>query len=192
MEKKEARRIVREAIERMTWTERAAAADAICRRLLDLPEVRKAQTIMAYLPLPDELDTRPFLRAIFTSGRRLYVPHTDVRGKRMWPLRLTALDDLRTGDYGIREPRTVETCRPEEIDLVLVPGRAFDRQGNRLGRGGGFYDRFMGSPGFRAVRCAAAFACQVLDEVPHAPHDLPVEILVTERETLRFGRRDVG
>jgi len=79
-----------------------------------------------------------------------------------------------------------ETCTVSEIDLLLVPARAFDGSGNRLGRGAGFYDRFMAAPEFRATRCGVSFDCQILDEVPHNPFDIPVQILVTENRTLRF------
>jgi 5-formyltetrahydrofolate cyclo-ligase len=65
---------------------------------------------------------------------------------------------------------------------------AYDRQGGRLGRGGGYYDRFLGQPGLRAVRCGLAFAEQVVDELPTAPHDQPVDIVVTDQEVLRFNR----
>jgi len=186
MEKEEARRLVRQAVHRLTPAERRAASERICRALLDLPELRAAATIMAYLPMPDELDTRPFVRALLATGRRLYLPRTETGARRMYPVRLISLERLRKGDYGILEPDDDETCSPADLDFVLVPGRAFDRSGHRLGRGAGYYDRFMSDPTFHAVRCGAAFACQVLEEVPHAPHDLPVDLLVTECGTLRF------
>jgi len=94
--------------------------------------------------------------------------------------------DLAPGVYGILEPQSSEVVEPGAIDFVLVPARGFDRHGNRLGRGGGYYDRYMSHPDFRALRCGIAFAVQLLDTLPHDEHDLPVHLLLTEGGTLRF------
>jgi len=187
MEKKEARRQVREAVRRLTAADRAEKSAAIRLRLNALPELRAAQAVMAFLPMPDELDTVPILADLLAAGKRVYVPRTFVRERRMFPVRLSDLGKLRQGEYGILEPETEETCAADALDFVIVPGRAFDRKGNRLGRGAGFYDEFMAQAGFQAIRCGVAFACQVLDEIPHTENDLPVAILVTEDETLRCG-----
>lgn len=184
--KKEARRRIREVIEGLTEEERRAKSERIRERLRELPELREARVVMGFLPMPDELDTRPILADLIANGKRVYVPRTFVRERRMVPVRLTDLGRLRAGGYDIPEPDSDETCRADEVDFIFVPARAFDRRGNRLGRGAGFYDRFMASDGFRATRCGIGFACQVLETVPHQTHDLPVEILVTEDETLRF------
>ena len=187
MEKKEARREVGQAVRRLTAAERAEKSAAIRSRLSTLPELRQAQAVMGFLPMPDELDTRPILADLLAAGKRVYVPRTFVRARRMIPVRLTDLGKLRQGEFNILEPESEETCAVAELDFIIVPGRAFDRTGNRLGRGAGFYDQFMAQKGFRAVRCGVAFACQVLDEIPHAQHDLPVNVLVPEDETLHFG-----
>lgn len=186
MEKKEARRQIREAVRRLTAGQRAEKSAAIRRRLRGLPELRQARVVMGFLPLPDELDTRPILADLLAAGKRVYVPRTFVRERRMVPVRLADLGKLRVGEYDIPEPETDETCAADALDFILVPGRAFDRSGNRLGRGAGFYDEFMAQPGFRAVRCGVAFACQVLPEISHNEKDLPVTILVTDEEILRF------
>jgi 5-formyltetrahydrofolate cyclo-ligase len=186
MEKKAARRQIRQSVRRLTAAERAEKSAAIRLRLNALPELRRAQVVMGFLPMPDELDTLPILADLLAAGKRVYVPRTFVRERRMIPVRLADLGKLRRGEYGILEPETEETCAIGELDFVIVPGRAFDRKGNRLGRGAGFYDEFMAQEGFRAIRCGVAFACQVLDEIPHGDTDLPVQHLVTEEETLRF------
>ena len=186
MEKKETRRQVREAVRRLTAEQRAQKSAVIRRRLRELPELREAQVVMGFLPMPDELDTRPVLADLLAAGKRVYVPRTFLRERRMVPVRLTDLGKLRRGEYDILEPETEETCSAGEIDFVIVPGRAFDRSGNRLGRGAGFYDEFMAQPDFRAIRCGVAFACQVLPEIPHNEKDLPVDILVTEENAVRL------
>jgi 5-formyltetrahydrofolate cyclo-ligase len=80
----------------------------------------------------------------------------------------------------IREPLPeCPVVPPSEIDLILIPGLAFDRTGRRLGRGGGFYDRFLADPGLRATRCGVLFDCQLLPEIPADPHDIRVDFLAT-------------
>jgi len=176
----------------MSAAERAEESEAVRQRAMELPELLSAQSVMAFLPMPDELDTRPILSDLLRAGKRVYVPRTFVTEKRMIPVRLRDLDRLRVGEYNIAEPDGDEPCRPEEIDFIFVPARAYDLHGNRLGRGAGFYDRFMASDGFRAVRCGIGFDCQLLDQVPHAPHDLPVHIVVTKSRIHRGGTTDDG
>jgi 5-formyltetrahydrofolate cyclo-ligase len=161
-------------------------SEAIRKRLNALPELRQAQAIMGFLPMPDELNTRPVLADLLAAGKRVYVPRTFVHERRMMPVRLTDLGKLRRGEFDILEPETEETCAVSELDFVIVPGRAFDRNGNRLGRGGGFYDKLLSQSDLHARRCGVAFACQVLPEIPHDEKDRPVMLLVTENETLRF------
>ena len=76
--------------------------------------------------------------------------------------------------------------RPQDIDLIVAPALAIDRHGRRLGRGGGYYDKFLAQPALRATICAFVFAEQLLDDLPHLPHDQPVDMVVTDAEVLRF------
>ena len=186
MEKAEARRQIQELIEGLTPAERAAKSQAIRKRFGELEEVRAAQTVLGFMPMPDEVDTRPILEDLLAAGKRVFLPRSSKEDRCIIPIRLRSLDALREGMYGILEPDSEETCSPSELDVIMVPARGFDQQGNRLGRGAGYYDRFMAQSGFRALRCGVAFACQVLPEIPCAPHDLPVQLLVTESETLRL------
>ena len=98
-------------------------------------------------------------------------------------------DQMVVTSNGIREPAREETWPLEEIDLVVVPALAYDRLGNRLGRGGGFYDRFLARLEMRTVVCGLAFAQQVVEELPTHATDHPVDLLVTDEEVLRFHHR---
>ena len=95
-------------------------------------------------------------------------------------------EGIAAGAYGIREPISNEAFPPEQIDLIVVPAMAFGADGARLGRGGGFYDRFLSQPDLRAATCGLAFHEQVLDAVPTGEHDCPVMVVVTDKEVLRF------
>ena len=95
-------------------------------------------------------------------------------------------DGLVEGRFGIREPGSGSPRPFEDIDLIVVPALAYDRTGGRLGRGGGFYDRFLARDDMRAVRCGLGFDEQVTEQLPTHAHDLPVAIVVTDRQVLRF------
>lgn len=169
----------------MTSVERRRQAEAVRRRLRDLPEVSAAQRVMAFLSMDDELDTSAIIEDGIAAGRAVYAPRTLTRDRRMIPVRLRSLADAREGAYGIAEPEGEETCAPEDLDLVFVPALAYDRAGRRLGRGAGYYDRFMASPGFHALRMGIGYDCQLIDCVPTEGHDLPVQVVVTAREVAR-------
>jgi 5-formyltetrahydrofolate cyclo-ligase len=185
-----AKRTVRERVlaARDAWpaAERAAAALAIVERLVALPSFAAARTVQLTLPFGSEWDTLPLVRAALAAGRTVVLPRVDV-GARMLALHAIRdpVADVAPGYRGIAEPGPqCPLVAPDAIDWVLVPGVAFDAAGGRLGYGGGFYDRLL--PLFaRAVpRIAGAFALQLVTRVPAAAHDLSVDAIVTERQTI--------
>lgn len=185
MEKAEAREEIRRRVEGLTADQKADASARIREHLAQLPELQRASTVLLFLSMPDEVDTLPIVADALAAGKTVAVPKVDTRRKVMDACVLRDLDrDLAPGVFGILEPVSAEVIEPGAIDFILVPARAFDRHGNRLGRGGGYYDRYMSHPAFRALRCGIAFAAQLLDALPHDEHDLPVHALVTERGVL--------
>ena len=168
-------------------TVRAAAAASIVDHLLRLPSVFTARTLCAYVGLEHEIDTAPFLAAVLGQGRRLLLPRVvDVESRTRRHLVLHQVGDVdrdtRPGRWGIREPDPARcpAIDPLEVDLVLLPGVAFDRRGGRLGHGAGFYDRLLTGLRPECLRVAAAFSLQVVAEVPLEPHDQCFQRLVTE------------
>ena len=160
-----------------------------CEALISLPEFRDARAVMLYMPLAGELDTAAAAAAAWRGGKTVVVPKADYERRQMIAVVCRSLDDAFVRDrYGIREPSAPEPWPAARIDLIAVPGLAFDRSGARLGRGGGFYDRFLAAADLRAVLCGLAFDEQVLGELPTEGHDRPVDLLVTDKETLRFRR----
>jgi 5-formyltetrahydrofolate cyclo-ligase len=184
MEKAEARREVERRIAALTAEQRADASARIRQRIAELREFLRARTVMMFATMPDEVDTLPIIEDALAAGKTVVLPHVN-RGVGEMDARVVrdVARDLVLGTFGIPEPRDCPVAGPDSIDFVLVPGRAFDRQGNRLGRGGGYYDRFLAR--IDAVRCGCVFAAQVLDAVPHAEHDLPVDVIVTEDVVIR-------
>ena len=160
--------------------ERRARSAALLARLLDLPQWKRARTVHLFASFGSEVDTLPLLRALLAEGRRAVLPR--VAGRRLLQHCLLRYEaDLVPGAYSIPEPgpRCPE-LPPAEVELVLVPGVAFDRSGGRLGYGGGFYDAFLAA--CQAPRVALAFALQLVPRVPREAHDLGVHAVVTEEE----------
>ncbi len=195
------RRIVSAALVRLTPGRRRAAGVAVAQRLQQLPAVRDARTLMAFLSLPTEIDTWPIIRWAWAQGKRVAVPRIEppVDGaspaeRRIVPVLLEAAPvdgvadhpAVRPGALGILEVPGAAPLDPADLDVVLAPCQAVDRRGRRLGKGGGFYDRFLADERLRAAVIAIAFHEQVLDEVPAGAGDRPVPLVVTDAETLSF------
>ena len=162
---------------------------AACRSLIDLPEYRDARVIMLYLPIPQEVDPAQVALHAWGQGKTVLAPKVDWSQRHMLAVQIHSMDDgVVRGKYGVPQPPPDGPVYPvEEIDLVIVPALAYDRTGGRLGRGGGFYDRFLSGLDVTAVTCGLAFTEQLVDQLPADRHDRPVDILVTDKEVLRFG-----
>jgi 5-formyltetrahydrofolate cyclo-ligase len=170
---------VRARLREMPASERVESS-ARARALLEAQAVWKAaRTILFFASLPEEVDVWPLLEKALAAGRRVALPYSDAAGGSYSAREVRNLDeDLMTGRFGIREPK--ESCPSavlESIDLVLVPGIAFDLEGHRLGRGKGFYDRLLSSVG--GIFCGVAFEQQIVDELPHEKRDAAMNCIVT-------------
>ncbi len=150
--------------------------------MLRLPAFRRASTVCCYVALPYEVQTRRLIEDMLARGKRVVVPVMQTRTRR---LRLSELRDpsteLAPGPFGVWEPHP-RARRPmpiRDVELVLVPGLAFDRRGHRLGHGHGYYDRFLARLPRSASTVGLAFACQVLDRLPAASHDHTVRAVLT-------------
>jgi 5-formyltetrahydrofolate cyclo-ligase len=150
-------------------------------------EFTDARSVMIFLPIPGEIDARGIARAAWAQGKRVAVPKIRAPGL-MDAVEIHSLTDgLAPGVMNILEPVDNVILAADELDLIIAPALAFDRRGNRLGRGGGYYDRFIDRHS-SALVCGLAFDVQLLDEVPRESHDEPVNMLVTNNEFLRFAR----
>jgi len=171
--KAELRGRMREALRSLDPANRAEEGVALRRALLAWPAWVGARSVLGFLPLASEVDLRPLLAEALGRGVRVAVPEVTTEGVfRPCVLRSLEASALEPGAMGIPVPRVREAMPVESIDLVLVPGLAFDPQGRRLGRGGGFYDRSLPlcAPGTRLV--AVVRDDEVLDALPAEPHDV--------------------
>jgi len=156
---------------------------AVCLHLRTEEEFGSARSIHAYWPMihRGEVDIRPLLLSAFDEGRTVWLPVVD--GDALTHRRFRGEDDLRPGTFGQLEPGDEGSATFSWPDIIIVPGLAADNRGNRLGYGGGYYDRFLSdappSPaGPRLIM--ALFEEQIVESVPRGPHDIPVDFLVSE------------
>ena len=168
----------------LSQADRAAVGDAVARIACALPEFECARRVAAYVALVDEVPTRAILDAVLASGRALLLPRMAARRLEFAPV--ADLASLCRGGFGVLEPqvssRAVELT---PLDLVFVPGVAFDRRGGRLGRGGGYYDRAFPPASAAPVLLGVALSFQLVDAVPLGPFDRRVDGIVSESGIFR-------
>lgn len=157
----------------------------IYTNLLTIEEVKKAETVFCYISVGGEPDTLPLIRHLLSSGKKVAVPKCYSGGRMEAKLIKSLSDAVPVPPYGIPEPGPdTPTALPESIDIALIPGMAFDRLGGRLGKGAGYYDRYLEATD--AVKCGVCFSFALLEGVPEEKHDMRMDILVTENEILRL------
>ena len=157
---------------------------AATERIISLDAFAQAEVVMLYLTIPGEVDTQPIARAAWAEGKTVVAPTACDNCKTMRPIFCRPEDDeMFRPHHGLRQPHRATGEVPiDQIDLLIVPAMAFDRRCNRLGRGGGFYDRFLANPKLHAATIGIAFAEQIVETLPIQPNDLPVEMVVTDEE----------
>jgi len=157
-----------------------------CHQLLSTREFKNAQMIMIFMSMPTEVETCTLAVKAWQEGKNVAVPRVDWNSKRMEPVEIRSLDvGMETSGPGIREPVAGTAVPLALIDMVVVPGLAYDRQGYRVGRGRGFYDRFLSQQDFQGVRCALCFHEQLIEEpIPCESHDIPMNLIVSDKEVV--------
>jgi 5-formyltetrahydrofolate cyclo-ligase len=169
--------------------ERHHLSRIVCERLWQLPEFARASLVFTYVSFRSEVETLALIRRCLAAGKQVTVPLTLTHPPELKAIRVVDVDrDLSPGYCGILEPdpeRLPETD-PEVIEIIILPGAVFDRQGGRLGYGGGYYDRFLAVAAPAALRIGLAFELQVIEKVPTEAHDQPIDFLITEKGITRI------
>lgn len=160
--------------------DRRRKSEAIRRKLFRLAVFRKAKTVLCYVSLSYEVETRLLMKQMLETGKRVVVPLVHGRTLRLSEVRDLGRD-LAPGAFGVWEPtpKASRPVRPEELDLVLVPGVAFDRSGHRLGHGQGYFDRFLTRLPRTTPTVGLCFAFQLLDRLPVSSHDQTVQTVLS-------------
>jgi 5-formyltetrahydrofolate cyclo-ligase len=208
---KEKKKLLRKEIlqkaEKIEPEETEASNKKIFRQLLNLEEYKKAKTIFTYISINKEPDTTEIIKSALADKKTICAPtiHPNLsssgltRGsltqhkasaeppnlRQMKPKKINSLEDLTEGDYNIPEPN--QTCKEvpkSEIDLAIIPCVTADKEGYRLGYGGGFYDKYLADADF--VKVLIIRKKQMIENVPREPHDVKVDIIVTEDRIIRI------
>ena len=167
----------------------ASKSKKVVEALLSQEEYVSSRRVLFYAALAGEVETREAIETSLNTGKRVFLPKVAPDGLRIFEIRSYA-EDTVAGAFHVAEPReerTVET-NPGCLDLVIVPGVAFDPSGGRLGFGRGYYDRFLGSLPREIPLVGLAFEFQVVDKVPLAPGDVAMDYIVTEERVIRCRR----
>jgi 5-formyltetrahydrofolate cyclo-ligase len=168
------------------------AKDRLIRdRLLSLDEIKGANLIFFFASFRSEVDTLEPMRSLLAEGRRVVLPKVARENHLLLLYEVKGLEELVPGYMGIPEPSVLTEERAvavNEIKAVVIPGAGFDREGNRIGYGGGYYDRLLSSLGRNVPVIAPAYEEQVVDSVPSEPHDIKVSMIVTDRRVIQCAR----
>jgi len=181
-DKRRVRNAVRGARDAVSVDVREEWAERVVRRFLELPEVARARTVMLFWSFGSEVPTASLIERLHARGVVVALPR--IEAGALVPIPFAPGDPTSTTTFGAEEPVADARLDPSTIDVVAVPGVAFDREGRRIGYGGGYYDRFL--RGLPAFTVGLVFGLQVVEEdLPAGRFDLPVDAIVTEDETIR-------
>ena len=160
---------------------RQAKSRIIEHKLFDTAAIKKAETILFYASLPGEVDTFAMIKKAMALNKRICLPVVLQNQKMMIPTLTQSMENLENGTYGIKQPHQDPALAvdPNGIDAVIVPGLCFDKSNNRLGRGVGYYDRFLSALPSKTTTIGLAFDFQITDCLPTEEHDVPLSCVIT-------------
>ena len=154
----------------------------VMKKLLTIPEFSKSKEIFLYISTNNEVDTLLIADECLKSGKNVYGPITD---KIIEVGKIKSLDELKPGKFGIKEPQI--SSKKDSFDIILVPGVVFDEYGSRIGHGGGYFDKFLSKT--HGKKIGLAFDFQVIKKIASQPHDVPVDIIITEKRIIHIKNR---
>jgi 5-formyltetrahydrofolate cyclo-ligase len=169
----------------LSRTEIIKNSKEIKKRLFELNEFKKASTILFYISYDNEVFTHDMIKESISNGKNVIVPISDKENRRLILSKFNNWDDLKLGSYNILEPGKdkINEISIEEVDLIIVPGVGFDARGHRIGHGKGYYDNLLRKSG-NILNIGLAFETQVVKKIPTDTHDLPVNMIVTEKRVI--------
>lgn len=188
MNKKDLRKNILEKRSQLTRENIIDYSKTILNTVTNLDAYKNAKRIMCFVSMGTEVDTHPLIEKAISDGKSVVVPITVDATRELLLSDLFSLSELEVADHNIEVPKEefVRLVEPETVDLVLVPGLAFAKNGHRVGYGGGYYDRFLAKLDESVPKIAIGFDLQVVDEVPTNKFDIAVDSLITEKRIINF------
>lgn len=181
MEKERLRRKIRRIRSGMEDSEKKILDDVIFGKVINLEEVKGAKVVATYVSKKEEVDTHMLIEKLIGEGKKVIVPFVERDGLMFSEIK--GLEELEIGSFGVLEPKVKRKYDVYSADVIIVPGVVFDKNGYRIGYGGGYFDKVLKK--FEGKKIGIAYDFQVVDKVPREKHDVPVDILVTEKSVRR-------
>lgn len=186
--KKELRKEIIKKRDELDCTEKTIKDKKIIEKLKDTKEYKEAKGIFVYIGFGSEINTKILIEDALGDGKEVCVPK--VIKKDMVFIKINSLENLVTSSYGILEPvGDKNNFNVDNLGLIIMPGLAFDKQGNRLGYGGGYYDKFLSNNKINVKKIALAYDFQILDKVPSEEHDIKVDSIITEEKEIEINNK---
>ena len=186
--KNELRKLILQSRDEMDFEKANSLSEKATENVIHSDLFQKAKNIMVFASFRSEIDTHEIMKAIFAEGKKLYLPLCLKKTNEIVCCLVSSLDDLETSDYGISEPKKetlfIGDCR--DLDLIIVPGAAFDVKGHRIGYGAGYYDRLLSRPGMKAINLGLCFDLQIVPVVPNSPYDVSLDYICTEKGVFKI------
>ena len=167
-------------------------SETIANRLFNLNQYKEANFIFSFISFKDEVNTHKIIKKSISMGKRIGVPITIPKTRELQVSELMDFDkELALGFYDILTPKDeyIRIVPSKIIDLILVPGVAFDKRGYRVGYGGGYYDRFFANINKNVIKIGLCFEMQIIPEAPTDSYDIPVDFILTEKDLIQCARR---
>lgn len=183
--KEKLRKIMMKKRNNLSKSEVLEKSNRIKKRLFEMSNFKKVHTVLFYISYDNEVYTHDMIKESLSNGKHVIVPLTDKKNRRLILSELNNWDELAPGAYNILEPKRehVHEVAVDTVDLILVPGVAFDLYGHRIGHGMGYYDILLQNSK-RALHVGLAFELQMVDKIPVEEHDVAVDIIVTEERII--------
>ena len=183
--KERIRREIKQKREKLSKTILLKKSKQIKERLFDIDEFRDAQVVLFYVSYNNEVFTHDMIKETQVMGKQVVVPFSDTKNKTVIPVKLDSWDELKTGSYGILEPvrEHLKKVTVDIVDVIIVPGVAFDICGRRIGHGLGYYDKLLAETDKTSI--GLAFEIQIVESIPVERHDVSIDMIVTEKRTIK-------
>ncbi|WP_227395150.1 5-formyltetrahydrofolate cyclo-ligase [Jeotgalibacillus aurantiacus] len=179
LDKKDLRKTMLQRMKDLSGDDRILLTEGVHERLFQTDEWRHAQTVGLTVSTGFELETRPVIERAFQDGKAVAVPRCIPSRKALVFHEIQDITDVKPSFFNLLEPpESLPVIHKDDIDLLIVPGLIFDRAGYRIGFGGGYYDRFLTD--YRKMTASLCFRFQIMDQIPHETHDIPVNKLITD------------
>ncbi|MBI1976250.1 MAG: 5-formyltetrahydrofolate cyclo-ligase [Candidatus Omnitrophica bacterium] len=193
--KEQIRRQMMERLRRQPSPSRQQKSQAILSRITALPEYLEVKWFFSYISMEHEVETIRLMEEGLAAGKRIVVPVILEEGKKSCSFSISEIRDclkeFEIGPFGIRQPKPqfLQLVDPEVLEMAVIPGVAFGRDGHRLGHGKGYFDRFLRQLSPDCLKVGIGFDFQLLPELPNEPHDIPLDVIITDLEVLQIKHR---